>query len=70
MSAENLRTRVTYIFVEGNELLASDSGFGVKESLVKNFEEESADSPMPDGRELDVGWSRVRFEIVLAPTDV
>ncbi|GLY97489.1 dioxygenase [Actinoplanes sp. NBRC 103695] len=69
--AEGFRTLVTHIFVEGDALLTSDSVFGVRDSLVKRFEAQSAGTPAPDGR--DVGgaaWSRVRFDIVLAPAPV
>ncbi|MGW1726685.1 intradiol ring-cleavage dioxygenase [Streptomyces sp. NPDC002306] len=63
-----LRTLVTHIFVRGDELLDSDSVFGVKESLVKDFRTQPAGTPAPDGRDLgDRSWSRVRFDIVLAP---
>lgn len=62
-----LRTLVTHIFVAGDELLDSDTVFGVKESLVKRFEQQSAGAPTPDGRAIDGTWSRVRFDIVLAP---
>lgn len=67
VSAEGCRTLVTHIFVRGDELLDSDSVFGVKESLVKDFEQHDAGSPTPDGREVDGGWASVRFNIVLAP---
>jgi hydroxyquinol 1,2-dioxygenase len=70
VTAPGLRTLVTHIFVRGDELLASDSVFGVKESLVKDFVEQPADAPTPDGRDLEgKTWSRVRFDIVLAPGD-
>jgi hydroxyquinol 1,2-dioxygenase len=40
----------------------------VKESLVKDFTEQSGQTPTPDGRDLGGrAWSRVRFDIVLAP---
>ncbi|MEV6490812.1 intradiol ring-cleavage dioxygenase [Actinoplanes sp. NPDC051633] len=68
VSAEGLRTLVTHIFVEGDELLDSDSVFGVKDSLVKTFEKQAPGTPPPDGRDLnDRPWSRVHFDIVLAP---
>jgi hydroxyquinol 1,2-dioxygenase len=67
VTAEGLRTLVTHIFVRGDELLGSDTVFGVKDSLVKDFEEQPAGTSTPDGRELDGTWSRVRFDIVLAP---
>ena len=66
--AENTRTLVTHIFVRGDEYLARDSVFGVKPSLVKDFTREAAGTPTPDGRDVgDRTWSRVRFDIVLAP---
>ncbi|MFJ9179451.1 dioxygenase [Streptomyces sp. NPDC102360] len=68
-TAPGLRTLITHIFVEGDELLSSDAVFGVKESLVKKFERFTAGTPAPDGRELSGGsWSRVRFDIVLQPS--
>ncbi|MFZ3555867.1 dioxygenase [Streptomyces sp. BH055] len=67
-TAPGLRTLVTHIFVEGDELLASDAVFGVKDSLVKRFERQPPGTPAPGGRDLGAqSWSRVRFDIVLAP---
>jgi hydroxyquinol 1,2-dioxygenase len=69
VSAPGLRTVVTHIFVDGDELLSRDSVFGVKDSLVKVFHAQPAGTPTPDGRDLaDRAWSRVRFDIVLAPS--
>jgi hydroxyquinol 1,2-dioxygenase len=67
VSAEGQRTLVTHIFVSGDELLDADTVFGVKESLVKKFEHQAPGSPTPDGRVVDGSWSRVSFDIVLAP---
>ena len=68
VAAKGLRRLVTHIFVEGDPQIGiGDSVFGVKESLIKTFEEQSADTPTPDGRELDRDWTRARFDIVLAP---
>jgi hydroxyquinol 1,2-dioxygenase len=70
VTAKNQRTLVTHIFVNGDHHLESDSVFGVKESLVKDFLEQAPGSPAPDGRDLgDEAWSRTRFDIVLAPAD-
>ncbi|HYQ67596.1 intradiol ring-cleavage dioxygenase [Actinophytocola sp.] len=66
VTAEGLRTLVTHIFVRGDELLGSDTVFGVKESLVKDFRRH-APGPTPDGRAMDRAWSQVTFDIVLAP---
>lgn len=68
VSAERQRTLVTHIFVNGCEYLERDSVFGVKKSLVKDFETQPAGTPTPDGRDVgDRSWVRVRFDVVLAP---
>ncbi|MEU4680439.1 dioxygenase [Micromonospora sp. NPDC023737] len=68
VQAEGFRTLVTHIFVRGDEVLDRDSVFGVRDSLVMDFEPQPAGTPTPDGRELgDDTWSRVWFDIVLAP---
>jgi hydroxyquinol 1,2-dioxygenase len=72
VSASGCRTLITHIFVEGEELRGGgDAVFGVKESLVREFERQPAGTPTPDGRDLgDCSWARVRFDIVLAPAGV
>jgi hydroxyquinol 1,2-dioxygenase len=66
VSAEGRRTLATHIFVRGDEL--RDAVFGVKQSLIRDFERQPAGTPAPDGRDLGGrAWSRVRFDIVLAP---
>jgi hydroxyquinol 1,2-dioxygenase len=67
VSHPGFRTLVTHIFVRGDELLDSDTVFGVKPSLVKDFERQPAGTPTPDERAVDGTWSKVRFDIVLAP---
>lgn len=67
VTAPGLRTLVTHIFVEGDELVERDSVFGVKDSLVKRFEAQPAGTPAPGSRVVEGTWSRVRFDIVLAP---
>ncbi|MHA6800151.1 dioxygenase family protein [Bounagaea algeriensis] len=71
VTADDLRTLVTHIFVEDDPQLAiGDSVFGVKDSLIKRFEQPGPGTPTPDGRDLgDRSWSRVRFDIVLAPAE-
>jgi hydroxyquinol 1,2-dioxygenase len=69
VTAPGYRRLVTHIFVAGDPLLESDAVFGVKDSLVKEFVEQAPGTPGPDGRDLgEHTWSRVRFDIVLAPT--
>ena len=72
VTAPGHRTLVTHIFVEGDpQLEIGDSVFGVKDSLIKKFEEQTVGTPTPDGRELaDATWARTRFDIVLAPAEV
>jgi len=67
VSREGARTLVTHIFPQDDPIGWRDAVFGVKESLIKSFEPQSAGSPTPDGRAVDGAWSRVRFDIVLAP---
>lgn len=68
VKADGFRTLVTHIFVRGDELLDHDSVFGVRDSLVMDFQLQPAGTRAPDGRDLgDRAWSRVRFDIVLAP---
>ncbi|TSD93626.1 hydroxyquinol 1,2-dioxygenase [Skermania sp. ID1734] len=72
VSADGLRTLVTHIFVAGDPQLAiGDCVFGVKDSLITDFERQAASSPTPDDRDLGArSWSRARFDIVLAPASV
>lgn len=73
VSAAGRRTLITHIFVEGDDLReGGDAVFGVKESLVREFERQAAGTPTPDGHELapDRSWTRVRFDVVLAPAGV
>lgn len=68
VSAPGARTLITHIFVRGGAHLDDDSVFGVKDSLIIDFDEQPAGTPTPDGRILDRSWSRARFDIVVADT--
>lgn len=70
VSAPGRRTLITHIFVNGDPLLASDAVFGVNPSLIKDFVAQPPGTPTPDGRPVDGTWSRVSFDIVLAPQGV
>jgi hydroxyquinol 1,2-dioxygenase len=67
VSHEGSRTLVTHIFPQDDPIGWRDAVFGVKESLIKSFEPQPAGSPTLDGRAVNGAWSRVRFDIVLAP---
>ncbi len=70
VSAPGRRTLITHIFVAGDPLLDADAVFGVRDSLIRDFVRQPARTPTPDGRELgERTWTRVRFDIVLAPAD-
>lgn len=69
VTADGHRRLVTHVFVRGDQLLDRDSVFGVKESLVKDFEQQAPGTATPDGRRIGGTWSKVRFDIVLAPAD-
>ena len=69
VSADGLHTLVTHIFVRGCEYLGRDSVFGVKDSLIKDFQRQEAGTPTPDGRPVDGTWTKTTFDIVLAPAD-
>jgi hydroxyquinol 1,2-dioxygenase len=71
VTAPGLRTLVTHIFVDGDpQLEIGDSVFGVKDSLIKKFDQQPAGTPTPDGRDLgNQTWARTRFDITLAPAD-
>lgn len=70
VTAPGYRTLVTHIFVmDDPQLDIGDAVFGVKETLIKVFENHPAGTPTPDGRALDGPWSQARFDIVLAPAE-
>jgi protocatechuate 3,4-dioxygenase beta subunit len=63
-----MRRLITHIFVAGDPLLDGDAVFGVRPSLIHDFARQAPGSSTPDGRDLQGrGWSRARFDIVLAP---
>jgi hydroxyquinol 1,2-dioxygenase len=70
VSHEGCRTLVTHIFPEGDPIGREDTVFGVKDSLIKPFRRQPAGTSTPDGRVVDGRWSRVCFDIVLAPAGV
>ncbi len=65
VTAPGFRRLVTHIFVAGDPYLTSDSVFGVKQSLIYEFERHDQDQPTPDGRALQESWTSVVFDIVL-----
>jgi hydroxyquinol 1,2-dioxygenase len=68
VTAPGYHRLVTHIFVRGDDYQHSDAVFGVKESLVVDFDKQRPGTPTPDGRHVDGGWTYATFDIVLAPT--
>lgn len=65
VEAAGFDTLITHIFVAGDEWLGNDAVFGVKQSLILDFERhEPGEAP---GRRVDEPWSSTAFDIVLAP---
>jgi hydroxyquinol 1,2-dioxygenase len=57
---------ITHVFAAGDEHLGSDAVFGVKDTLIAEFERhEPGDGP--DGRTLDSPWYSMTYDFVLAP---
>jgi hydroxyquinol 1,2-dioxygenase len=56
----------THLFVAGSEYLDSDAVFGMKESLVANFERHSP-GMAPDGTRLDTPFYTVSYDFRLLP---
>jgi protocatechuate 3,4-dioxygenase beta subunit len=67
VTAAGFRRLVTHVFVRGDPHQDSDAVFGVKESLVVDFVEQSSRTPGPDGRDVGRAWSSARFDAVLQP---
>ena len=64
VSAPGFETVTTHIFVKGDRYLGSDAVFGVKDSLVVDFEEH-APGPTPDGGKSAVPFSTARYDFRL-----
>ena len=66
VSAQDHRPVTTHLFVAGSEYLDSDAVFGMKESLVTQFERH-APGVAPDGERLDVPYYTVNYDFKLRP---
>jgi hydroxyquinol 1,2-dioxygenase len=66
VAAPGHRTLVTHVFAADSPHLDDDAVFGVKQSLIIDFEPREP-GRAPDGRLLDVPFHTARFDITLAP---
>ncbi len=65
--AKGFQTLITHIFRDGDPYLDSDAAFGVRSSLIGNFESH-APGNAPDGSEMATPYLTLAQTIVLAPT--
>jgi hydroxyquinol 1,2-dioxygenase len=65
VASPGYQTLVTHVFAADSEYLGSDAVFGVKESLVLDFEPRH-EPRGPAGRELDGPWWSLNFPVKLA----
>jgi hydroxyquinol 1,2-dioxygenase len=66
ISAPGYETLVTHVFVAGDKYLDSDAVFGVKNSLIREFEGRPA-GPMPDGVVAGEPWRYLKYDFGLKP---
>jgi hydroxyquinol 1,2-dioxygenase len=67
VSAAHHRPVTTHLFVAGSQYLDSDAVFGMKESLVAQFERHPP-GVAPDGDRLEVPYYTVNYDFKLRPT--
>jgi hydroxyquinol 1,2-dioxygenase len=65
VAAQGHHEVVTHIFPAGTDHLSTDAVFGVRDSLIVEFSEETG-GIAPDGTSMNCEWSKVEFDIVLA----
>ncbi len=66
ISAPGYETLVTHVFVAGDKYLDSDAVFGVKNSLIREFEARPAGA-MPDGVVAEGPWRYLKYDFGLKP---
>lgn len=66
IEAPGFEKLVTHVFVAGDPYLDSDAVFGVKDSLIRDFQV-SGPGTAPDGRVLDRDWCALHYDFQLNP---
>ena len=67
IAAPGYEKLVTHVFVAGDEYLDSDVVFGVKDSLIRSFDERPA-SRAPDGTDVGAPYAMLTYDFALAPS--
>lgn len=57
---------ITHVFENGDPYLDSDAVFGVKDSLIRDFDRHGPGTA-PDGRVMDRGWCHLTYDFQLNP---
>ena len=65
ITAPGYRRLVTHLFAQGDKYLTSDVVFGVKSSLIRNYEPREGGTA-PDGKAMDGKWLELHHDFVLA----
>lgn len=66
IQAEGLNKLVTQVYAQGDEYLDSDAVFGVKSSLIREYEPHDGGTA-PDGKTMDGKWYSLAFDFALSP---
>ena len=66
IEAPGYQTLITHVFVDGDRYLDSDAVFGVRSSLIGDFQRH-ADGTAPDGSSKATPFHTLRFDFVLEP---
>jgi hydroxyquinol 1,2-dioxygenase len=66
VEADGFQKLITHVFVAGDPNLGADAVFGVKGSLVAEFERHDPGTA-PDGKVMEVPFSTAAYDLVLAP---
>jgi hydroxyquinol 1,2-dioxygenase len=65
VKAPGYDTLVTHLFVKGDPHIGSDAVYAVKPSLIVDFVERPAGTPMPDGAKMATPWRHLNFDFGL-----
>jgi hydroxyquinol 1,2-dioxygenase len=66
IAADGFEPLITHVFASGDKYLDSDAVFGVKSSLIRDFEPHPP-SMAPDGRQMAAPWRSLWYEFRLKP---
>lgn len=63
------KTLITHVFKEGDHYLDADAVFGVRSSLIADFERHEP-GRAPDGKKLEVPFYTMKYDFMLAPLNM